>query len=138
MASTPAFLAGVLLLLASSSSFAGSHHPTRTTSATEQANETAQPSFSRHVRDARIITEYLADALLLTTSQRLAVARCTVAQRQALVLAGTSNDVVRVQYQYLMALRQVLAATQLQSYTMLCHQLDGTTQPLDGNELAVR
>jgi hypothetical protein len=104
----------------------------------EARNETAAPSFSRHVRDAQLITTFLADALLLTTAQRHAVARCTVAERQALVLAATEADVAEAQYNYLMALRQVLALSQMSAYTTLSQRLVGTLLPVDGTELAVR
>lgn len=111
-----------------------------TAAAAEARNETAAPGFSRHVRDARRVTTFLADALLLTTAQRHAVARYTVAQRQALALAATDADAVQAQYEYLMALRQVLGLHQLRAYTMLCQQLAGTMLPLNGTEgeLAVR
>lgn len=111
-----------------------------TAAATEARNETAEPGFSRHVREARRVTTFLADALLLTTTQRHAVARCTVAQRQALALAATDADAARVQYEYLMTLRQVLGLSQLRTYTALCQQLAGTMLPLSGTEkeLAVR
>jgi hypothetical protein len=106
--------------------------------AIEARNETATPSFSRHVRDAQRITNLLADALLLTTAQRHAVARCTVAERQSLALAATEADALLAQYEYLAALRQVLAVSQLHAYNSLCQQLSGTVQPIDGTELAVR
>jgi len=106
--------------------------------AVEARNETAAPSLSRHMRDARRITNFLDDALLLSTAQRHAVAKCTVAERRALVLAVTDADFAQAQAQYLKALHKVLALSQLNAYVSLCRQLAGTILPLDGTELAVR
>ena len=107
-------------------------------SATEARNETAAPSLSRHVRDAQRIADVLDDALLLSTAQRYAVARHTVAERRALVLAATGADFALAQAQYRSALYKVLALSQLNAYTALCQQLAGTALPLDGTELLVR
>ena len=106
--------------------------------ATEARNETAAPSLSRHVRDAQRITGVLDDALLLSTAQRHAVARHTVAERRALVLAATGADFALAQAQYRSALYKVLALSQLNAYTALCQQLAGTALPLDGTELLAR
>ncbi len=118
----------------------GPRKPAETVVTVEARNETAAPGFSRHVRDARSVTAFLTDALLLTTAQRHAVARCTVAQRQALALAATDADIAQAQRDYLMALRQVLGLSQLHTYTALCQQLAGTMLPLSAPEaeLAMR
>ena len=106
--------------------------------ATEARNETAAPSLSRHVHDAQRIAGVLDDALLLSTAQRYAVARHTVAERRALVLAVTGTDFALAQAQYLSALYKVLALSQLNAYMALCQQLAETALPLDGTELLAR
>ncbi|GAA3957685.1 hypothetical protein [Hymenobacter antarcticus] len=131
-------LTGFLLLASIVGAQAGNRPKPLKTAAVEARNETAAPSLSRHMRDARRITIFLEDALLLSTAQRYAVARCTVAERRALVLAVTEADFRQAQGQYLKALHKVLALSQLNAYVALCQQLAGTTLPLDGTELAVR
>ena len=112
-------------------------HPL-TVAAAEARNETAAPGFSGQVRAARRTADFLADALLLSHAQRLVVEASTVAERQALALAATPDDLALAQRQYLQALRQVLAVSQLCTYNFLRQQRAGTLQPLDGTELAVR
>lgn len=112
-------------------------HPL-TMAAVEGRNETAAPGFSGQVRAARCTADFLADALLLSYAQRLAVEASTVAERQALALAATPDDLALAQQQYLQAVRQVLAVSQLNAYAALRQQRAGTLQPLDGTELAVR
>lgn len=131
-------LIGLLLLLAITGAQAGGRPKPLKIAAVEARNETAAPSLSRHMRDARRITAFLDDALLLSTAQRHAVARCTVAERRALVLAVTEADFALAQTQYFKALHRVLALSQLNAYVDLCQQLAGTTLPLDGTELAAR
>ena len=105
---------------------------------TEARNESAAPSLSRHMRDARRITLFLDDVLLLSTAQRYAVARCTLAERRALVLSVTDADFAQAQARYLRALHKALSLSQLNDYRALCQELAGSTMPLDGAELAVR
>lgn len=131
-------LIGFLLLVGITGAQAGGRPRPLKTAAVEARNETAVPSLSRHMRDARRIIAFLDDALLLSTAQRYAVARCTVAERRALVLAVTDADFRQAQGQYLKALHNVLTISQLNAYVALCQQLAGTTLPLDGTELAVR
>lgn len=131
------FLVGLLSLLGSLNATAG-NHPKPLKISAEAQNETATPSLSRHMREAERIASFLTDALLLTTAQRHAVARCTADARRALVLAATDADAQQAQAQYVSALRNVLALSQLTAYEMLRQRMTGTTLPLDGTELAVR
>ena len=131
-------LLSLLLILSTLSGYGHGRPKPRKWAAAEARNETGAPSFSRHVRDARRISAFLADALLLTTAQRVAVERCTVAERTALVLAATDEDARLAQDNYLAAVRRVLALNQLCLYNALCIQLQGTALPVDGTELAVR
>lgn len=110
----------------------------RTAAQTEACNETVAPGFSGQVREARRITNFLLDALVLSTAQLRALEACTVAERAALALAVTDADVAQAQQQYLLNVRRVLARSQLHSYVALRQQLAGTMLPLDGIELAVR
>ena len=109
-----------------------------TAAVVEAHNETATPSFSRHVRDAKRITAYLADALCLTTAQQLALQQHTVAERAALLLATSEADVQTARLGYLAAVRRVLATSQFNAYIALRQRLTGTTLPIEGLELAVR
>lgn len=110
----------------------------RTAAQTEACNETVAPGFSGQVREARRITNFLLDALVLSNAQLRALEACTVAERAALALAVTDADVAQAQQQYLLNVRRVLARSQLHSYVALRQQLAGTMLPLDGIELAVR
>lgn len=131
-------VAGLLLLLSAPSAF-GQGRPTAPTVAVAEArNETEVPGLSRHVHEAQRITGYLADALVLSTAQQLALQHCTVAERAALLLAASDTDARVAQAAYLAAVRRVLANSQLRAYVLLLRQLEGTTLPLDGTELAVR
>lgn len=111
-------------------------HPPST--AAETQNETAAPSLSRHVHDVQRITGYLADALRLSTAQRLALQHCTVAERSALLLATSDQDARDAQTRYLASVRRLLVSSQLRSYVLLRQQLEGTLLPLDGLDLAAR
>ena len=102
----------------------------------EAHNETAAPSYSRHVHDVQRITAYLTDVLRLSTAQQLALQSCTVAERAALLLAATDADAQAAQAHYLAAVRRVLATSQLRTYVLLRQQLEGTVLPLDGLGLA--
>lgn len=123
--------------LSAHSRFPG-HPAPLTTAKVDAHNETAAPSFSRHVRAAQRITAFLADALCLTTAQQLALQQHTVAEHTALLLATSEGDIQAAQLKYLMAVRRVLAASQLDAYVALCQKLAGTMLPIDGLELAVR
>lgn len=131
-------LAGLLLLMSARTAY-GQGRPAATTVAIAEArNETAAPGLSRHVHDAQRITGYLADALVLSTAQQLALQHCTVAERAALLLANSDTDARIAQANYLAAVRRVLANSQLRAYVLLRRQLEGTMLPIDGTELAVR
>lgn len=135
----PRFLAVGLILvsLSAHARFPGRPVPP-TAAAVEAHNETAAPSFSRHVRDARRITAFLADVLCLTTAQQLALQQYTVAERAALLLATSDSDVQAARLHYLTAVRHVLATSQLDAYVALRLQLAGTTLPIEGLELVAR
>lgn len=111
-------------------------HPT--TTGAEAQNGTAAPSLSRHVHDVQRITGYLADALRLSTAQRIALQHCTIAERSALLLATSDKDARDAQARYLASVRRVLASSQLRTYVLLRQQLEGTLLPLDGLDLAAR
>ena len=128
----------VVLVFAGTKSWAQSHPESPTTAETEARNETEAPSFSGQVREARRITSFLLDALVLSNAQLQALQACTVAEHAALALAFTDADKVQAKWQYQLAVRRVLALSQLRIYTMLYQQLIGTMLPLDGTELAVR
>ena len=110
----------------------------RTVAETEARNETLVPGFSGQVREARRITDFLLDALVLSNAQRQALEVCTVAERAALALAVTDVDAAQARWQYQLAVRRVLAPSQVHVYTMLYRQLAGTMLPLDGTEMAAR
>lgn len=131
-------LLGFLLLAGSLGAQAGGRPTPHRRPAPETGHETAAPSLSRHMREAHRISLLLDDALLLSTAQRYAVARCTATQRRALVLAATAADVAQAQAQHLQMLRKTLTLSQLNAYAALGQQLAGTTLPLDGPELAQR
>ena len=132
----------LLLLLALafgvSAAQAASRPKALTAAQTEARNETAVPGFSGQVREARRITNFLVDALVLSNAQQHAVQAYTVAERAALSLAVTEADFTQAQHEYLLAVHRVLAASQQKVYSALCQQLAGTALPLDGKELAVR
>lgn len=104
----------------------------------EARNETFAPSFSGQAREARRLTSFLLDALILSTAQCRALQACTVAECAALALAITDGDVVQARRQYQLAVHQVLAPSQAHLYGVLYRQLAGTMMPLDGPELAGR
>lgn len=131
-------LAFVLLLGALSVQARPTPRPgTASAAAVEARNETAAPSFSRQVRDAKRITAFLADALCLTTSQQLALQHCTVAQRAALLLATSIADEQAARLAYLTAVGRVLVPSQWNDYLALRQQLNGTVMPIDGTDLAI-
>jgi hypothetical protein len=109
-----------------------------TVAETERRNETAVPSLSAHVHEVQRITDYLADALRLSTAQRIALQTCTVAERSDLLLANSETDTQAAQARYLANVRRVLTTSQLRSYLLLRQQLEGTLLPLDGLGLAAR
>lgn len=128
----------VVLVFTGTKSWAQSTPKPRTAAETEARNETMAPSFSGQVREARRITDFLLDALVLSNAQRQALQACTVAEHAALALAVTDADVVQARWHYQLAVRRVLAPSQVHVYAMLRQQLAGTMLPLDGVELAVR
>ena len=128
----------VVLVFAGTKSWAQSHPKPPTAAETEARNETVAPGFSGQVRAARRITDFLLDALVLSTAQCQSLQACTVAERAALALAVTEADKVQAQWQYQLAVRRVLTPSQVHNYAMLYRQLAGTMLPLDGTELAVR
>jgi hypothetical protein len=134
----PGLLAGLLLLMSAMMACGQGRPAAKTVAIAEARNETAAPSLSRHVHDAQRITGYLADALVLSTAQQLALQHCTVAERAALLLANSDTDARIAQANYLAAVRRVLANSQLRAYVLLRRQLEGTMLPIDGTELAVR
>ncbi|UOQ98160.1 hypothetical protein MUN81_01395 [Hymenobacter sp. 5317J-9] len=105
---------------------------------TEARNETAVPGLAQQARAAGRITAFLADALVLNPAQRHALALSTQAQRAALLLALTCEDVALARQEYRQSVGCLLDARQLQAYVALCQQLAGTPQALDGTELALR
>lgn len=109
-----------------------------TTADTEARNENAAPSFAGQVHEAHRIAEFLVDALVLNNIQKHAVEAYTITHREALALAVTAADVDKAQQEYLLAVRRVLATSQLTSYAVLRQQLNGTMLSLDGSELASR
>jgi len=127
------------LLIGSSLSAYASHRPKPlTTAETEARNEVLTPSLSRQLREARRITHFLAEALSLNETQRLAVEACTAAERQALALAATPADAAQARRAYYLAVHQMLDARQLSAYEDLRQRLAGTAQALDGAGLAIR
>ena len=104
----------------------------------EAQNEIAAPSLSRHVHDVERITDYLVDALRLSTAQQMALQHCTVAERSDLLLATCDKDAREAQMRYLASVRRVLASSQLRTYVLLRQQLEGTLLPLEGLGLAAR
>ena len=128
----------VVLIFVGTKSWAQSHPESSTTAKTEARNETEAPCFSGQVREARRITSFLLDALVLSNAQLQALQACTVAEHAALALAFTDADKVQAKWQYQLAVRRVLAPSQVRIYTMLYQQLVGTMLPLDGTGLAVR
>ena len=128
----------VVLIFVGTKSRAQSYPESPTTAETEARNETEAPSLSGQVREARRITSFLLDALVLSNVQLQALQACTIAEHAALALALTDADKVQAKWQYQLAVRRVLAPSQLRIYTMLYQQLVGTMLPLDGTELAVR
>lgn len=130
------------LLLTSAGSFAHAHNAPKkqTTAQAEACNETATPSFSLQHHAAQRVTTFLADALLLSAMQQQAVLAATSTLRQAQALAATADRATQAEQEYLLAVRRVLARSQLQTYAVLVQQCSGTMHPLlpDGPELAVR
>ena len=127
-----------VLVFTGTTSWANTRPKPRTIAETEARNETVAPGFSGQVREARRITDFLLDALVLSTAQCRALQACTVAERAALALAVTKEDIAQAQRQYQLAVRRVLAPSQVHVYTMLYRQMADTMMPLDGIELAAR
>lgn len=117
---------------------AASHPKPRTTAQTEARAETAAPSFSGQLYEARRVSRFLADALVLNNAQQHAVQAYTAAKFQALALAVTAADTAEAQQQYRQAMRRILAPSQHDAYAVLCQHLTDTLLPLDGCQLALR
>lgn len=128
-----------LLLSASALAAHAAHRPTaRTAAETEARNEVAVPSLTAQAHAALRISSFLANVLALSTVQLQAVEAFTKAERLALLLAATADDVTQARHDYRLAVHRVLDARQLTAYVALCQQLAGTAQALDGTELAQR
>ena len=117
---------------------AASHPRPRTTAQTEARTETAVPSFSGQLYEARRVSRFLADALMLSNAQQHAAQAYTAAKFRTLALAVTAADTAEAQQQYRQAMRRMLAPSQRSAYAMLCQHLTDTLLPLDGCELALR
>lgn len=129
----------MLLIVSALSGAQAKRHPkVLTTADTEARNEISTPSFTGQVHEAHRVAEFLVDALVLNNAQKHAVEAYTIAHRQALALAVNTNDVEKAQQEYLLAVRRVLATSQLTSYAVLRQQLNGTMLSLDGTEFASR
>ena len=131
-------LLAVLLIFGGLETWAKPRPKPRTAAETEARNETGAPGLPGQVRQARRVTAFLLDALLLSQAQLQALDACTVAERAALALAVTEADVAQARAQYQGAVLNLLSVSQLRSYVALRQQLAGTMLPLDGTELAVR
>ncbi len=127
----------ILLFLAHGLSIAQAQERPRypTTAQAEAHNEAAAPSFSSQLHQAHRVANYLGDVLQLNYAQWHALTAYTAAERVALALAATPEDAQAAQRQYLLAVRRVLAASQMEAYVALRQQLAGTLLPLDGAEL---
>jgi hypothetical protein len=130
------------LLLMGWMSIAGARaagHPKPLTMAQAEArNEMAAPGFSGQLYEARRVSSFLADALVLNNTQQHAVQAYTVAKFQALSLATTPADTAEALQQYRQAVRRVLAPSQRGAYAVLCQHQTDTLLPLDSSELALR
>ena len=131
-------LLAVLLIFGGSETWAKPRPKPCTIAETEARNETGAPGLSGQVRQARRVTAFLLDALVLSHAQLRGLDACTVAERAALALAVTDADVVQARAQYRLAVLRLLSVSQLQSYVALRQQLTGTMLPLDGTGLALR
>ncbi|MDB5235605.1 MAG: hypothetical protein JWR44_2598 [Hymenobacter sp.] len=128
----------LVLVFGASGAQAAARPKALTAAKSEARNETAAPSFSGQVHEARRITYFLVDALVLNNAQSHAVQAYTLAEHAALALAISDADATQAQREYLLAVHRVLSASQHKIYSVLCEQLAGTMLPLDGRELAVR
>lgn len=130
-------LLSVLLFLTASLFTREAHgRPKRPTTAQAEArNEAASPGLSSQLRQSHRVVNYLGDVLQLNYAQWHALTVCTAAERVALVLAAAPEDALAAQRQYLLAVRRVLAASQMDAYVALRQQLADTLLPLDGTEL---
>ncbi|WP_460611259.1 hypothetical protein [Hymenobacter terrigena] len=114
-------------------------HPKPLTMAQSEArNEAPTPGFSGQLYEARRISSFLADALVLNNAQQHAVQAYSIAKFEALSLAVTAADIAEALQQYRQAVRRVLAPSQRDAYAVLCQHQTDTLLPLDSNELALR
>ncbi|MDB5266979.1 MAG: hypothetical protein JWP58_19 [Hymenobacter sp.] len=123
-------------------SIAGAHaagHPKPLTTAQAEArNEKAAPAFSGQLYEARRVSNFLADALVLTNAQQHAVQAYTVAKFEALSLAVIAADTAEALQQYRQAVRRMLAPSQRDTYAVLCQHQTDTLLPLDSSVLVLR
>ncbi|WP_460617899.1 hypothetical protein [Hymenobacter ruber] len=131
---------GLLLMgwMTAAGARAADHPKPLTTAQAEARNEMATPSFSGQLYEARRVSSFLADALVLNNAQQHAVQAYTTAKFQALSLAVTAADTSEALQQYRQAVRRVLAPSQRDAYAVLCQHQTETLLPLDSSELALR
>lgn len=79
----------LLRVLGGTNCWATSHHRPRIIAEIEARNETGVPGFARQVREARRMTAFLLDVLVLSNAQHQALEARTVVERAALALAAT-------------------------------------------------
>jgi hypothetical protein len=133
---TNTLLAALLVTASLSGAQAKTHPKALTTAASEARNEAAAHSFAGQLHEAHRVADFLVDVLVLNDMQQHAVEAYTIMHRKALALATTAADIENAQKEYILAVRRVLAPSQLTSYAALRQQLNGTMLPLDGTELA--
>ena len=104
----------LLLVLGGTNCWATSHHRPRIIAEIEARNETGVPGFARQVREARRMTAFLLDVLVLSNAQHQALEARTVVERAALALAAT--EATQVQRQYQPAVLKMLNPSQLRVY----------------------
>ena len=114
-------------------------HPEPLTMAQAKArSEPPAPGFSGQLYEARRVSSFLSNALVLTNAQQHAVRAYTVAKYKSFWLAVTAADTAEAQQQHRQAVRRVLAPSQRNAHAGLCQHLTDTPPPLDGYELAIR
>ena len=104
----------LLLVFGGTNCWATSHPRPRTVAEIEARNETRVPGFARQMREARRITVFLLDVLVLSNAQHQALEARTVVERAALALAAT--EATQVQRQYQLAVLKMLNPSQLRVY----------------------
>ena len=104
----------LLLVFGGTNCWATSHPRPRTVAEIEARNETRVPGFARQMREARRMTAFLLDVLVLSNAQHQALEARTVVERAALALAAT--EATQVQRQYQLAVLKMLNPSQLRVY----------------------